>query len=110
MILKQLCLIAGDFQCVAQQNQFATSSLTTTHNSINNTWAISGTVKDASKSILNNTQVTALFYDGKGNHVGNNAITNNVIPSILNTFEDGTFAFNVSVNNDFNGINPCLLF
>jgi hypothetical protein len=103
---KQLCLIAGDFQCVAQQNQFATSSLTTTYDSINKIWSISGTVKDVSKFQLNNVQVTALFYDGKGNPIGNNPITNNVIPNILNTFEDGTFAFNVSVNNDFNGINP----
>jgi hypothetical protein len=54
-------------------------------------------------------QVTALFYDGKGNPVGNSAITNNIIPNILNTFEDGTFAFNVSVNNDLNGINPLFI-
>ena len=103
---KQLCLIAGDFQCVAQQNQFATSSLTTTYDSINKIWSISGTVKDVSKFQLNNVQVTALFYDGKGNPISINPITNNIIPNILNTFEDGTFAFNVSVNNDLNGINP----
>jgi hypothetical protein len=106
---KQLCLIAGDFQCVAQQNQFATSSLTTTYDSVNKLWSISGTVKDVSKFQLNNVQVTALFYDGKGNAVGNSAITNNIIPNILNTFEDGTFAFNVSVNNDLNGINPLFI-
>ena len=106
---KQLCLIAGDFQCVAQQNQFATSSLTITYDSVNKIWSISGTVKDVSKFQLNNVQVTALFYDGKGNPVGNAAITNNIIPNILNTFEDGTFAFNVSVNNDLNGINPLFI-
>ena len=104
--IKQICLIAGNFNCVAQQNQFATSSLTTTHNSINNIWAISGTVKDASKSLLNNTQVTAIFYDGKGNPISINPTTTSVTPNTINPFEDGSFAFNVSVNNDLNGINP----
>jgi hypothetical protein len=58
------------------------------------------------KSPLNIVQVTALFYDGKGNPISNNPLISNVIPNISNTFEDETLAFNVSVNNDLNGINP----
>ncbi len=104
--IKQICLVAGNFNCVGQQNQFATSSLTATHDSINNAWAISGTVKDASKAPLNNTQVTAIFYDGKGNPISINPTTTSVIPNTINPFEDGSFAFNVSVNNDLNGIGP----
>jgi hypothetical protein len=104
--IKQICLVAGNFNCVAQQNQFTTSSLTTTYDSNNNAWAISGTVKDVSKFQLNNVQVTALFYDGKGNSINKSPITAIVNPNIINPFEDGSFAFNVSVKNDFSGINP----
>ena len=64
-----------------------------------------GTFKNGSQFHLNNIQVTALFYNGNGNALGNNLIINNVFPNILNTFEDGTFSFNVFVNNDLNGIN-----
>src|SRR3954453_9342594 len=87
-------------------NQFTISSLTTTYDSLNKIWSISGTVKDVSKAQLNNVQVTSLFYDGNGNALGNNPIINNVFSNILNTFEDRTFSFNVCVNNDLNGINP----
>jgi hypothetical protein len=104
--IKQTCLIAGSFNCVAQQNQFATSSLITTYDSLNKIWAISGTVKDTSKSQLNNTQVTALFYDGKGNAIHRNPITSSITPNTINPSEDGSFTFNVSVNNDLSGINP----
>jgi hypothetical protein len=104
--IKQTCIIAGSFNCVAQQNQFATSSLITTYDSLNKTWAISGTVKDTSKSQLNNTQVTALFYDGKGNAININPITSSITPNTINPSEDGTFTFNVSVNNDLSGSNP----
>ena len=91
---------------VSQQNQFATSSLTTTYDSINKIWSISGTVKDVSKSQLNNIQVTALFYDGNGNLISNNPLIYNVFPNILHPFEDGLFSLNVSVNNDLKGVNP----
>ena len=87
-------------------NQFTTSSLTTTYDSINKIWLILGTFKNGSQFHLNNVQVTALFYDGNGNASGNNPIINNVFPNILNAFEDRTFSFNVFVNNDLNGINP----
>ena len=66
-------------------------------------------MRSPTKSVCNNVQVTALFYDGKGNPISINPTTNNIIPNILNTFEDGTFAFNVSVNNDLNGINPLFI-
>ena len=89
-----------------QQNQFATSSLITTYDSLNKIWAVSGTVKDASKSQLNNVQATALFYDGKGNAINTNPITTSVTPNTINPSEDGSFTFNVSVSNDLNGINP----
>ncbi|MGN6348000.1 MAG: hypothetical protein ACTHKK_02585 [Candidatus Nitrosocosmicus sp.] len=104
--IKQTCLIASSFNCVAQQNQFATSSLITTFNSLNKIWAVSGTVKDAGKSQLNNIQVTALFYDGKGNAINTNPITTSVTPNTINPSEDGSFTFNVSVNNDLNGASP----
>jgi hypothetical protein len=104
--IKQTCLITGSFNCVAQQNQFATSSLITTYDSLNKIWAVSGTVKDAGKAQLNNVQVTALFYDGKGNAINTNPITTSVIPNTINPSEDGSFTFNVSVNNDLSGINP----
>ena len=87
-------------------NQFTTSSLTTTYDSVNKVWSISGTVKDVSKFQLNNVQVTALFYDGKGNAINTNPITTSVIPNTINPSEDGSFTFNVSVNNDLSGINP----
>jgi|SRR3954447_1743547 hypothetical protein len=86
-------------------NQFTTSILTTTYDSINKIWLILGTFKNGSQFHLNNIQVTVLFYNGNGNALGNNLIINNVFPNILNTFEDGTFSFNVFVNNDLNGIN-----
>ena len=91
---------------LTQQNQFATSSLITTYDSLNKIWAISGTVKDTSKSQLNNTQATAIFYDGKGNAININPITTSVTPNTINPSEDGSFTFNVSVNNDLSGINP----
>ena len=87
-------------------NQFTTSSLTTSYDSINKIWLILGTLKKGSQFHLNNVLVTALFYDEYGNAIGNNPIINSVFPNILNTFEDRTFSFNVLVNNDLNGINP----
>src|SRR3954454_12606652 len=87
-------------------NQFATSSLITTYDSLNKIWSISGTVKDAGKAQLNNVQATALFYDGKGNAINTNPITTSVTPNTINPCEDGLFTFNVSVSNDLNGINP----
>jgi hypothetical protein len=104
--IKQICLVAGNFNCVAQQNQFATSSLNTTFDAINKVWSIFGTVKDVSKVQLNNVQVTALFYDGKGNPISKNPITSSVNPNIINPSEDATFAFNVFANSDLNGANP----
>ena len=104
--IKQICLVSGNFNCVAQQNQFTTSSLTTTYDSINKIWSISGTVKDVSQFQLNNVQVTALFYDDKGNPIYKNPITTSVTPNIINPSEDASFAFNVSVNNDLRGANP----
>jgi hypothetical protein len=77
---KQLCIIIGSFQCVAQQNQFTTSSLTTVYDSINKVWSISGTVKDVSRNLLQNIKVTALFYDSKCNPNCNNPITVDVVP------------------------------
>ena len=104
--IKQICLVSGKLNCVTQQNQFTTSSLTTTYDSINKIWSISGTVKDVSQFQLNNVQVTALFYDGKGNPIYKNPITTSVTPNIINPSEDASFAFNVSVNNDLSGVNP----
>jgi len=104
--IKQTCLVTGSFSCVAQQNQFATSSLITTYDSLNKIWAVSGTVRDAGKSQLNNVQATGLFYDGKGNPINLNPLTTSVTPNTINPSEDGSFTFNVSVNNDLNGINP----
>ena len=106
---KQLCLIAGDTQCVAQQDRFMTSSLTTIYDSTSKSWTITGTVKDVSPDDLSNIHVTALFYDGKGNTVGNNAITSIISPNKLQSFEDGVFSFTVSVKNDLNGKNPVFI-
>jgi hypothetical protein len=101
---KQLCLIVGSFQCVAQQNQFTTSSLTTVYDSANKVWSISGTVKDISRNILQNIKITALFYDSKGNPGSNNPITVDVVPNQLNSFEDGSF--NLQADTKTMNINP----
>jgi cytoskeletal protein RodZ len=94
---KQLCLIVGNFQCVAQQNLFATSTFTTVFDSTNKVWSISGTVKDVSRNILQNITVTALLFDSKGNPVSNGPITVDVVPNALNSFEDGSFNLQADV-------------
>lgn len=106
---KQLCLIAGDTQCVALQDKFMTSSITTIYDSSAKEWTITGTVKDVSQDKLSDIQVTALFYDGKGNTVGDNAIAAKVSPSKLDSFEDGVFSFKANVKDDLNGKNPVFI-
>ena len=106
---KQLCLIAGDTQCVALQDKFMTSSITTIYDSSAKEWTITGTVKDVTPDKLNDIQVTALFYDGKGNTIGNNAITAKVSPSKIDSFEDGVFSFKTNVKDDLNGKNPVFI-
>lgn len=62
---KQLCSQALDIQCVALQGQYATSNLQTVV--VSGSWVISGTATNIGKNILNNVQVTASFFDNKGN-------------------------------------------
>jgi hypothetical protein len=101
---KQLCLIIGIFQCVAQQNQFITSSLTTVYDSINKVWSKSGTVKDVNRNLIQNINVTALFYESKGNPSSNNPITADVVPNVLNSLEDGSF--NIQADVKSMNVNP----
>jgi hypothetical protein len=67
----QLCQLAGDTQCVAKQNQFNTLNLVTKLDSATHkTWSITGQVENRVSKIQRNVQVTAHFYDSKGNDIG----------------------------------------
>lgn len=91
---KQLCLIASDVQCVASQSHFMTSSLTTSYDSSSKSWDVSGNVKNVGKADLHNIVVTAILYDINGASVGS-SIAATVSPSLIKSFEDGTFKMTV---------------
>jgi hypothetical protein len=87
----QLCQIAGNIQCVAQQNQFNTLNLVTKLDSTTKTWTITGQVENRVAKIQRNVQVIAYFYDSKGNSVGG-PYKGTVDPTVLKSLQLGTFS------------------
>jgi hypothetical protein len=86
----QLCQLAGDTQCVAKQNQFNTLNLVTKLDSTAKTWTISGQVENRVSKLQRNVQVTAHFYDSKGNDIG--LYKGTVNPTILKGLQLGAFS------------------
>jgi hypothetical protein len=94
----QLCQIAGDTQCVAKQNQFKTLSLVTKLDSTGKTWSITGQAENiATGKIQRNVQVTAFFYDSKGNNIGGlqKVVVN---PTVLKSLQLGAFNIKASTS------------
>ena len=91
----QLCQIAGNTQCVAQQNQFNTLNLVTKLDPTTKTWTITGQVENRVAKIQRNVQVIAYFYDSKGNNVGGpyKGIVN---PTVLKSLQLGAFSMKPS--------------
>jgi hypothetical protein len=94
----QLCQLAGDTQCVAKQNQFDTLNLITKLDSTGKTWTITGQVENRAVSkIQRNVQVTAYFYDSKGNSVGG-PYKGTVNPTVLKSLQLGAFSMKPSTS------------
>ena len=93
----QLCQLAGDTQCVAKQNQFTTLNLVTKLDSTGKTWTITGQVENRVAKIQRNVQVTAYFYDSKGNSVGG-PYKGTVNPTSLKSLQLGTFSMKPSTS------------
>jgi hypothetical protein len=93
----QLCQIAGDTQCVAKQNQFNTLNLVTKLDVTGKTWTITGQVENRVAKIQRNVQVTAYFYDSKGNNVGGLQKVA-VNPGILKSLQSGAFNIKASTS------------
>jgi hypothetical protein len=74
----QLCQLAEDTQCVAKQNQFNTLNLVTK------------LVENRVAKTQRNIQVTAYFYDSKGNSVGG-PYKGTVNPTLLKSLQLGAF-------------------
>jgi hypothetical protein len=91
----QLCQLAGDTQCVAKQNQFDTLNLVTKLSG--NTWSITGQVENRVSKIQRNVQVTAYFYDSKGNNVGG-PYKGTVNPTVLKRLQLGAFSMKPSTS------------
>jgi hypothetical protein len=93
----QLCQLAGDTQCVAKQNQFDTLNLVTKLDPTTKTWTITGQVENRVSKTQNNVQVTAYFYDSKGNSVGGpyKGIVN---PTVLKSLQLGAFSMKPSMS------------
>jgi hypothetical protein len=93
----QLCQLAGDTQCVAKQNQFNTLNLVTKLDSIAKTWTITGQVENRVAKIQRNVQVTAFFYDSKGNNLGGpqKVVVN---PTVLKSLQLGAFNIKASTS------------
>jgi hypothetical protein len=97
----QLCQLAGDIQCVAKQNQFTTLNLITKLDSTGKTWTITGQAKNiaAETKTQRNVQVTAYFYDSKGNNVGGGSSYQGAVnPSVLKSLQSGAFNFKASTS------------
>jgi hypothetical protein len=93
----QLCQLAGDTQCVAKQNQFTSLNLVTKLDSTGRTWTITGQVENGVAKIQNNVQVTAYFYDSKGNSVGG-PYKGAVNPAVLKSLQLGVFSMKPSTS------------
>jgi hypothetical protein len=86
----QLCQLAGDTQCVAKQNQFDTLNLVTKLDATGKTWTITGQVENRVSKIQRNVQITAYFYDSKGNNVGG-PYKGTINPTVLKSLQLGVF-------------------
>jgi hypothetical protein len=93
----QLCKLAGDTQCVAKQNQFDTLNLITKLDSTAKTWTITGQVENRVAKIQRNVQVTALFYDSKGDTIGG-PYKGTVNPTVLKSLQLGAFSMKPSTS------------
>jgi hypothetical protein len=93
----QLCQLAGDTQCVAKQNQFNTLNLVTKLDSTGKTWSITGQVENRVSKIQRNVQITAHFYDSKGNNVGG-PYKGTVNPTVLKGLQLGAFSMKPSTS------------
>jgi hypothetical protein len=93
----QLCQLAGDTQCVAKQNQFDTLNLITKLDSTGKIWTITGQVENRVSKTQNNVQVTAYFYDSKGNNVGG-PYKGTVNPTVLKSMQLGAFSMKPSTS------------
>src|SRR5919197_4934116 len=92
----QLCQLAGDTQCVAKQNQFNTLNLVTKLDSTHKTWSITGQVENRVAKIQRNVQVTAHFYDSKGNDI--ESYKGTVNPTVLKSLQLGAYNMRVSTS------------
>jgi hypothetical protein len=89
----QLCQIAGDVQCVTQQNQFkARNLLTKLDSTTGRSWIISGQAENvgSSSKTLASIQVVAHFYDSRGNNIGGLQQVA-VTPGTLKALQSGVF-------------------
>jgi hypothetical protein len=93
----QICQLAGDLQCVSQQNLFKTLNLVTYPDSSGKYWIITGQAEnvDILRKALTNVQVVAHFYDSKGNNIGGLQQVD-VTPGTLKTLQTGVF--NIKAN------------
>jgi hypothetical protein len=91
----QLCQLAGDKQCVTEQNQFNTLNLVTSLSGGSRT--VNGQVENRASSEQKNVQIIAHFYDSKGNNVGGLA-TAKVSPTSLKHLQLGVFNIKASTS------------
>jgi hypothetical protein len=93
----QICQLAGDLQCVLQQNLFKTLILVTYPDSSGKYWIITGQAEnvDILRKALTNVQLVAHFYDSKGNNIGGLQQVD-VTPGTLKTLQTGVF--NIKAN------------
>ncbi len=88
MLIGTPLTVQHSYASASDQGNFNTVSLTTKLNS--SIWNIIGQVKNVGTATQNGVQVTADFYDTKGNNVGGNK-TVTISPSNLNSQQTGTF-------------------
>jgi hypothetical protein len=93
----QICQLAGDLQCVSQQNLFKTLNLVTYPDSSGKYWIITGQAEnvDILRKALTNVQLVAHFYDSKGNNIGGLQQVD-VTPGTLKPLQTGVF--NIKAN------------
>jgi hypothetical protein len=96
----QICQLAGDLQCVSQQNLFKTLNLVTYPDSSGKYWIITGQAEnvDVLRKALANVQLVAHFYDSKGNNIGGLQQVD-VTPGTLKTLQTGVFNIKANTSN-----------
>jgi hypothetical protein len=96
----QICQLAGDLQCVSQQNLFKTLNLVTYPDSSGKYWIITGQAEnvDTLRNALANVQVVAHFYDSKGNNIGGLQQVD-VTPGTLKALQTGVFNIKANTSN-----------